>query len=278
MYERFDYNILKMIYNPFISVVNQILPEPQASLLNGIIFGIKTKLPEYFYEALITSGTIHIVVLSGQNISLLTKIVSEFTLPLGRRLSIGISTLSIFIYVLFVGAQPPLTRAAIMASISLLSVYFGRQNWSLLSLFLAAGTMLLVNPGLINQISFQLSFLSTLGIILFGKIKQTKQSNWWQNFWQEIRISLRVTLAAQVFTLPVIFMYFKRVSLISPVSNLLIGWLIAPIMCLGFLACVLGIIYLPLGKLVALIVWVPLTFLKLVVEICARLPYASIKF
>ena len=199
-----------MILNPFVDIINQVLPEPQAGLLNGILFGIRANMPKNFYEALITTGTVHIVALSGQNISILAKVISEITLRCGRRISIWITFSSIIGFVLFVGFEPTLIRAAIMGSLSLLAVYFGRKDWSLLSLILAAGMMLIVNPSWIDNLSFQLSFLATLGIILLSSGTPLKRA---KNLVEEIKndllLNLRTTLSAQIFTVPIIFIPFR---------------------------------------------------------------------
>lgn len=131
------------MYNPFLAVINSLLPEPQASLLNGILFGIKASMPKAFYNALITTGTLHIIALSGVNITILINLISRGTLWLGKKISILLTICLIALFVWFVGFQPSIVRAAIMGFFSLLSIYFGRQNWGLLSLFLAAGIMLL---------------------------------------------------------------------------------------------------------------------------------------
>src|SRR3989338_8087128 len=107
------------MYNPFVEVINQVLPEPQAGLLNGILFGIRARLPKDLYEGLITTGTVHIVALSGQNIAILTKIISEVTLTLGRKVSSLLTVASVVGFVAFVGAEPTIVRAAIMGSLSL---------------------------------------------------------------------------------------------------------------------------------------------------------------
>lgn len=266
------------MYNPFVEVINQVLPEPQAALLNGILFGIRARLPQSLYEALITTGTVHIIALSGQNIVILTRIISEVTLILGRRASSLLTIASVVGFVAFVGVEPTIVRAAIMGSLSLLAVYFGRQNWSLLSLFLAAGLMLLVDPTWITDISFQLSFLATLGIILFSTTKSYKKNGFWAELLREMRINLRTTLAAQIFTTPLIFFYFRRVSLIAPITNVLIAPTIGPIMGGGILLSLLGWLYLPIGKLLGWIIWVPLSYILTVVQIAKMIPYAAINF
>ena len=265
--------------NSFLDIINQILPEPQASLLNGILFGVKTALPKDFYQALITTSTVHITALSGQNITILSQIVSRITLPLGRKISIWTTVTTIIVFVWFVGFEPTIVRAAIMGSIALLAVYFGKRNWSLLSLILAAAIMLLVNFDWSKTISFQLSFLATLGIILFSGFEPSpKKVTLFSEIKRELKLNLRTTLSAQILTIPLIFFYFRQISLISPLTNILIASLIAPIMALGFITAICGWLFLPLGQVVGWIVWVPLTLLILMVELTAKIPFAAIKF
>ena len=94
--------------------------------------------------------------------------------------------------------------------------------------------------------------------------------------WQLIKDNLRLTLAAQVFTIPLIFWYFHRLSLISPIANLLIGWMIAPLTVLGLGTAVAGLIFLPLAQLLAWFAWVPLQYLITVVEMTSKVPGASV--
>jgi competence protein ComEC len=264
--------------NPFIDIISKVLPEPQAGLLNGILFGLRANLPKDFYQSLITTGTIHMIALSGQNISILTSIVAKLTIPLGRKISSIISVLSISGFVIFVGLEPSIIRAAIMGSLSLFAIYFGRQNWSLLGLILAAGLMLIIHPAWIRDVSFQLSFLATLGIILVGGAKYNKPKSAGEEIIRELNVNLRTTLAAQLFTLPIILTRFGRISIIAPITNVLIGWTISPIMILGFILSLVGWLYLPLAMIVGWMVWVPLTFIIQIIEFTAKLPFAEIKF
>ena len=265
--------------NPFIRVINSLLPEPPASLLNGILFGVKTSMPKEFYNALITTGTLHIVALSGMNISILTVLTARITLFFGRKASSILTICLIVLFTIFVGASPSIVRAAIMGSLSLFAVYFGRQNWGLLGLFLAAGIMLLYDFSFIKDLSFQLSFLATFGIIL----ATVKSKRYWGKglpdqavYW--LKENLKLTLSAQLFTLPVILYNFRRISLIAPLANLMIECLIQPIMVLGLLLSFIGSLWLPAAVPLAWIVWVPLTYLITVIELLAKIPGASLSF
>lgn len=258
----------------FTSVINQLLPEPHAGLMSGILFGTKATLSKDFYQDLVATGTIHIIALSGMNITILADLVSLALLRVvSRRVS---SLLTIFIiagFVWFVGVSASVVRAAIMGSISLLAIVFGRQYWAFLSWMLAVGSMLLLNLGWLGDLSFQLSALSTLGIILFGGNKSTPKSG--NFFWHLVGDDLRLTLAAQSLTIPLILWKFQRISVISPLTNVLIGWIIQPITVMGFVTVIVGWAFLPLGQIFAWVSWVPLQYLISVVSLTARIPGAS---
>ncbi len=230
-----------------------------------------------FYEALRNTGVLHVIALSGMNISILIDIVAKATGFLGKRISGMAAIVFIFVFVIFVGPNPTIVRAAIMGSMSLLAILFGRRYWSMLALFLTSGLMLLVRPEWLNEISFQLSFLATLGIILANKVVERENSPRLSK--QLIFIfkeNLVVTASAQLFTFPVIAYHFERISLVSPIANLFIAWSIQPIMIFGMITAFLGWIWLPLGYIPAWITWVFLTYFVGVVEVMAELPFASI--
>jgi competence protein ComEC len=265
--------------NPFLSVINSSLAEPHASLLNGILFGTKASMPRDFYNDLVTVGLLHIIALSGMNITILVNLIARITLFLGRKYSILISMISIWGFVWFVGFSPSVCRAAGMGCVSLLAIYWGRQNYGFLSLILISLIMLLFDWSLLKSISFQLSFLATLGIILAGgKVDCQNMSGLKQSLASMVKQNLRLTLSAQLFTLPVILFNFHRLSLIAPLANILTEWIMQPVMVLGFVTGILGWIWKPLGIISAWIVWVPLTYFITIVELLAKIPFASIQF
>jgi len=267
------------VINPFIAVINNFLPEPQAGLVNGILFGVRSQFSKDFYEALITTGTVHIVALSGQNISILIQAVSQMTLIFSRKISILLTIAAIVGFVWFVGIDPPVVRAAIMGSLTLIATYFGRRNISLLGLIFSALIMLIVYPAWAFEVSFQLSFLASLGIILFGRFQQISEAMSLRKQVQtEITNSFRTTIAAQLATLPVLILVFRQISLVAPLSNVLISATITPIMGLGFLLGVIGLLLPFLAPVFASLVWVPTTFLYLVVTLTAQIPFAAFNF
>ncbi|MCX6794174.1 MAG: ComEC/Rec2 family competence protein [Candidatus Gottesmanbacteria bacterium] len=263
----------------FTSVINQILPEPHAGLLAGILFGTKAMLSKDFLEALTITGTLHIIALSGMNISILAGLSTTTLLRfVSRRVASLITVLIIIGFVWFVGVTPSVVRAAIMGSLTLLAIVLGRQTWSLLTYCFTIAIMLCIKPDWIGELSFQLSALSTLGIILFVNKSAgvaLKGRNLLQSLFED---DLRVTLSAQVFTIPLILFTFHRISLVSPLTNILIGWTIAPVTAIGMVTAIAGWIFLPLGYILGWVNWVLLEYLILVVQWTAKLPFSSVSY
>lgn len=257
----------------FTSVINGYLPEPHASLLNGILFGVSLKTSGVFYEKLKMVGLLHIVVLSGMNITLLAVIVGSITNFLPKRLSLFFTIVVIIMFILFVGPRPPIVRAGIMGILTLLAVLYGRKTAALYTLFLSGLFIAIFSLEWIKTISFQLSYGATLGIILFGEIKR-KTSGFKFFVWKELKPSL----AAQTFTVPLIFFAFHQISLIAPVSNILVSPLIAPLMIFGFLTAILGKINFYLGLIPAYVCYTILSYIVFIIERLSTIPYVFFTF
>ena len=258
----------------FTSILNRLLPEPHAGLLAGLLFGTKASLPRDLYDALVVTGTLHIIALSGQNISIMEDLIGKVLLPIVGKWWASLLTIGVVIwFVWFVGFSPSIVRAAIMGSMSLIAVLFGRQYWAILSWTITVGIMLIINARWLTDISFQLSALATLGIILFGN---KKESVGHRGIWHMLSDDLRLTLSAQVFTIPLILFSFHRLSLVSPLSNLAIGWVIAPVTMMGWLTIFVGYISLYAGQIFAWIDWVLLEYIIRTIQIVSRIPFASI--
>ena len=267
------------------ALLGALLPEPHAGLLSGLLFGTKAALPNTLYEALVRSGTLHIVALSGMNIAIISRLVQMNLLWLvGRRISSLLTLLLIAGFVWFVGPSASIVRAAIMGGISLLAVMSGRQYWALWSWTLAVCGMLLINSSWLTDVSFQLSCLATLGIILFGgdnamsasDIQKYNLPAWMKTAGQSVKENVRLTLAAQVFTIPIILIHFHRVSLISPLSNLAIGWVIAPLTGLGWITILAGFIAFPLARCIAWVDWIFLEYIVRIVYLTSSIPFSSV--
>ena len=281
------------ILDSVIAILSRSMPEPQAGLMAGMLFGVKASVDRALLLDLQTTGTIHLIALSGMNISILISCTQRVLLFMVKRpIANLVSALTIIGFIWVVGFSPSVVRAAIMGCISLLAVNLGKRNIPIISLILAVSCMLLLNPLWAGDISFQLSVASTLGIILFGpkgestQLEQrapiaNEQSESVQQeaqgkqilarvahlLWRSIQCDLQVSLAAQLCTIPIILLYFHRVSLIAPIVNILVGWLVWPIMVSGIVLVVIGSVWAPLGYVAGWIAWLFVTVLIEIVQL-----------
>ncbi len=262
----------------FTSVINQYLPEPHSSLLNGILFGVPVKTSHIFYEQLKAVGLLHIVVLSGMNISILSAIIISLTRSFGRKISLVLSILGTIIFVIFVGPQAPIVRAGIMGILTSVSISQGRRTHGVYLLFLSALVILLVKPRWLTTISFQLSYGATMGIMLFGGYTFKKQSTGAGRLIQALKKDFRTSLAAQIFTAPIIFFYFKQISILAPISTILVSFLIAPLMIVGFLTALLGKIHWSLGLVPSYFSYGLTSYMVFVIESLSKIPFSYILF
>jgi competence protein ComEC len=261
-------------------LIETFLPEPHAGLLAGIVFGTKMSLDSSLKQALTTTGTLHIIALSGMNITIIANLVNSSLLWIVPRRLAGIVTIGcIVFFIWFVGPSASIVRAGIMGGISIIGVWSGRERFALWSWGIAVVLMLILHPVWITELSFQLSALASLGMILFGVDSSKKayiQRSWLQSGKEIIVDGLHTTLSAQVFTIPLLFFTFGRLSLISPLTNILIVWVVPIVTVLGFLMVCLGAIWLPLGQIVSWVTWVFLEYMIQIIFLTSRLPFASI--
>lgn len=274
------------------SIINRVLPEPHAGLLAGLLFGTKATLPDDLRTYLIQSGTIHIIALSGMNIAILARLVAtSLNWLLGRRFS-SLFTLGVIVwFVWFVGPSATIVRAAIMGGISLLAVIFGRQYWGLFSWGVAIIGMLLLHPSWIGDVSFELSAMATLGILLFGTKDSKPTANSSSSIESPryrtlvssiilpvIKDDLRLTLAAQIFTIPLILFHFRSISLIAPIANMFITWCVPLLTGLGWITVLAGWIWFPASYTIGWVDWIFLEYIIRTVRILGSLPFAGVTF
>lgn len=242
--------------------ISQLLPSPQAELLSGILLGQNKNLPGQLRLALRDTATLHIVVVSGQNLSIVAAFFLSLAGLIKRKKATSFSLLAVIFYTLLTGVQVPVLRAAIMFSLSSLAQIFGRQKDGWWVLTITAGLMLLVNPNWITDLSFQLSFLATFGVVVVAPVLL-----YYLKILPIIGQDLAVTLSAQLMVLPVIVQNFHQVSLVSLVTNLLVLWTI-PFIMIG------GVVMLVLGTILSPVVNILLTYFIYVVQFFASLPFA----
>ncbi|QQG43094.1 MAG: ComEC/Rec2 family competence protein [Candidatus Daviesbacteria bacterium] len=250
--------------------ISLLLPSPQAQLLSGIVLGEKKDLPFDFKLALRDTSTLHMVVVSGQNLSLLAVLLLKLSGFLTRKVAIVLTFLVIVGYVILTGGQIPVIRAALMALLAGLAQLFGRQNDGFWALVLVAAILLLINPAWISDLSFQLSFLATFGVIVVAPVLASYLKRW-PPF---LRENLSVTVGAQLAVFPVIVQNFHQLSLVSVPANLLTLWTIPYIMSWGLAMLILTAVSDLLARFIAVGLNLILTYFIYVVTFFASLPFA----
>ena len=147
------------------------LPEPQASLAQGIVLGLRSTIPDDLKSNLSITGTAQLLAISGINLSIIAGILVTIGLWIfGRRhyIYVWLALLIIWLYSLLTGMQPPVIRSAIMASLFLLAELSGRQKNAFVALAFGAAVMVAVTPRVLWDVSFQLSFLAMAGLIFIA--------------------------------------------------------------------------------------------------------------
>src|SRR3989344_1514905 len=225
--------ILFKIKRSFVRKTKQVLAEPYASLLSGLIVSGKEAMPKDILEEFRRAGVIHIVVLSGYNIT----IIAEFIKTVFR--SVAFSVVGIILFVIMTGAQATVVRAAIMVLTVILAKKLGRNFSASRALLVAAFLMLLHNPKiLVFDPYFQLSFLATCGLIFVTPIVEKylgRISEKWG-----LRAVVSATLATQITVLPLLVYSMGNVSLVSLPANILILLFIPYTMLTGFIASLIA--------------------------------------
>ncbi|MGB0387331.1 MAG: DNA internalization-related competence protein ComEC/Rec2 [Ardenticatenaceae bacterium] len=268
--------------------VQRILPEPHASLMSGILLGIESGIPEDVMEAFNTTGTTHIIVISGSNFAILAGIFLFLGRKLfGEKLGTLFAIVVIALYALLVGGDPPVLRAAIMGVFSVFALLLRRQSLALNILALTVLIMTAAEPGQLYDVGFQLSALATLGLVLlvdpitgltdrllarYVGLPEKERTR----LLSLLSDALLITLAAQFITTPLIVGTFGRFSVVSLLTNLLILPVQGGLLTSGGLATLAGLIWLPLGQALGAIPFAALEWTIVMVRWTATFPYASV--
>ncbi len=278
---------LYALKNHALNTIYRLFPDPEASLLAGILLGVDKGLPEDLQQAFKDTGTSHIIAISGFNISLIAGfLLAIFGRLFGRTRGAIFAGIGIVLYTMLVGADPAVFRAAMMGIAALVAHHIGRRQDGLNILFLVAAGMNLYNPLYIQDAGFQLSFFATLGLILYAEplskfseqllARFHLQPDTIQKVSPVISDFFLLTLAAQVTTLPIMAYHFNRLSLISFVANPFILPAQPAVMMLGGAATIVGMLIQPLGQLLAYIAWPFVSYTIRVVELFGNMPGAAV--
>ncbi len=264
--------------------------DEESALLSALIVGEKGGLSAESQTALRRSGITHLTVVSGVHLVTVTLFCYEVLKKLLRRSPTLIAIALVWIMAALTAFSPSAVRAAIMMTVLLGGTLFENASDPLNSLGIAVTLMILVTPGVIRDIGFLLSVFATLGLVLFA-------NKWSDTFKRWMKVTYRTpqplrsvlytfaelsaqSLAAWTAVFPVSVLFFKSVSVVAPIVNILVGSIASTTLVFTFLAVsvpVAGILFLRLAKVgAAWIMWVakkmaslPFSYIEITAEFAA---------
>lgn len=253
-------------------ILLRLVPEPEGAVVVGIVLGERGAIGRELSDAFARSGTAHLLAVSGFN---MTLVASAVALVLRGRLvpaGVAIATASALAsYALLVGPSPSVLRAGVMALVASLGLAVGRTSFGANALCLSVCVLIAVEPSIATAIGFQLSVAATAGLLalqrpIAGRLGRLPSV---------LREGLATTLAASLPTIPLVAAAFGRISLVSPLANLVAVPLFSPLLGLGIATAGLGALALDAARPLGLACYAVATAMRRVVELTASLPGAS---
>ncbi len=261
----------------FVSGYEKVINEPESSLLGGLLLGLKQGLGKEWSEILRKAGVIHIVVLSGYNITIVAKFLMWCFSFLTIRLRISVGILSIVAFAVMTGGSATVVRASLMALFVLLSDFIRRRYDVTRALIIAGVLMVLQNPQiLVFDLSFQLSFLATVGLIYVSPIVEKYVLFIPSKF--GFREIVTATIATQIFVLPFLLYSIGTFSSVALIVNILVLPTIPFAMFFGFLTGLIALINANLAIPFGFVTYWLLHFALSVSKFFGELPFAAYTF
>jgi competence protein ComEC len=258
----------------FLEGINKVIATPESSFLGGILLGGNQSLPKDVQQSFRNAGLVHIIVLSGYNITIVAAAFMFLFSFLSIRKRIFFGVLGILLFAIMTGGSATVVRASVMATLALIATFIRRDYDITRALILAGVVMVFINPKiLVFDLSFQLSFLSTVGLIYVAPIFEHYLSALPQKWgFREIVVA---TLSTQLFVLPFILYSIGTFSVVALIANLLVLPLIPLTMLFGFITGVCAFVSTTIATPVAYLTYYFLHYEMLVAERFGNLPFAS---
>jgi competence protein ComEC len=269
-------DVARQVRDQFADGVRTAVPEPQASLGIGYLVGQRRALPPELSEALQIAGLTHVIVASGYNLTILVRLARRLFIKISKYLAALSAGSMIIGFIAITGVSPSMSRAGLVAGLSLLAWYHGRKFHPLVLLPFAAAVTLLVNPSYgWNDLGWQLSFAAFAGVMIVAPLAQR------YFFGDEkpklVRQILGETIAAQIITLPILVMAFGQFSNVAIIANLLILPLVPLAMLLTFITGIGALIVPFLAGVIGVPASLLLQYMTSIAAYLAQLPWAQLE-
>ncbi len=268
-------SVLYKIRGSFMKNINKVIGMPESDLANGLILGARGGFDSDTKQEFIETGTIHIIALSGYNVSIVAEnVMKVFSLIFSQIVSIICGIVVILLFIIMTGASATAIRAGIMATIMLLGKMTGRNYLAGRALVIAALLMIANDPRVLVDMSFQLSFIATGGILFVTP----KVMPWfkWLPMRFKIRETMATTVAATIAVLPILLYLTGVLSLVSIPANILILIFIPTAMLFVFITGMTGFISPLLSIPFGFISYIILLYILSVIHFLGTLSFASV--
>ncbi len=245
------------------------LPEPMASFAMGLLVGQRSNLPIDITAALTAVGLVHIVAVSGYNLTIIVRAVGR--LKLGSKYQKLIISLALIVaFVLITGFSASIVRAALVSVLSLWAWYYGRRVKPLVLISLAAAATAFWSPFYIwGDLGWYLSFLAFFGVLVIAPLISARMFKKQPKLFTMVLLE---TLSAEIMTLPLILMTFSQLSIIALVANLLVVPLVPLAMLLSAVAGSAGMLAPQIAGWLALPARLLLTYMLDIVHMLSSIP------
>ena len=266
--------------------IDEALPEPQASLGRALLLGLRGRLPADVRDEFRSTGTSHLLAISGLHVGIvlaLSAAAGAWLMGRRRQVYLLLPLVAIWLYTLLSGLAPSVERAAVMGSIYLLAMALGRPRSILPALALAGGVMAGVDPQVLKQVSFQLSFTAMAGIAL---LSSTEPPLWrrlpgisvegpgpWRGLLRGLALAVVVSVAATVATLPLIAFNFQRIPTLGVPTTILA---LPALLVATAMAAVAGLVHPQAGQVLGWVAWVPLEYLIRLASLASKVPGSTL--
>jgi len=262
------------IKNKLISVIQRTMKEPYSSLLGSIVFGSQASpLPDELQDNYRTAGVIHLLVVSGTQVSIILASVMALcgNFGLSRNIRMIVVTFANLMFTVMVGAGPSIVRAAVMCEAALIAKAFERENDFYNSLAISALVLLILNPLNMFDLGFQLSFMATLALFYIApaiedSIKERSP--------KLLANTIAISVSPTITTTPIILYNFGQVSFVSIISNFLIIPWVEVTVILGFISTLIGMVFAPFAYVTGNTLTLILALLNAIVYFFSGLPFA----
>lgn len=254
---------LTLLAGTIMDQIDRLYPQQEAGFLRALLMGDKSGLEDIDQNHFNRVGLGHVVVISGFHVSVLMGFLALFLNPKKKR-NVAVILLLLVAFCCMTGSDPGTVRATVLCALAMLAPLVGRSYDSITGLCAALLLLLAWNPWAVANAGLQFSFLSTLGILVFGlkwygtwRARVPERGRKWAAPWLACAA---VSLSAMVFTVPLSGLYFGQFSLVSPLANLCTEWAVVLAFLGGAVSLVAGALFPPLGQALAAVVALPVDY------------------